>query len=285
MTKKLLLVAVSVCLLFFSCVQLTSPTKIENGTITVSLPQAKDVNTSIAAAYSDTFAIIVYNSETTTGAKVTSANPSASITIQPGTFKVLVLAGYDYYFGTCYLLGSGLATNAVVQAGQNTDVTVNLRDIDFTISAPSSVDTGEDFNVTVSGDLKNPVLQIQDNLSVRFGSVTTAYAVNLSTTGSSWEGNATMQAPSSIQDTEITFAPSYQTIRLVDDNYTVSGLIKDYTSDNKNWFLPSTYAGYLDSVAELKAAVSEPISIGTPTPTPSPTPTAGTMGVSLNWVY
>lgn len=128
---------------------------VPTGTIYFTVP-SKNTNISIGEAESEAnfYEFIVYNnSEFISG---TSDSVNGTLTVPVGTYKILALAGSDYLHTS--LLGSGTVNDVVVVQDQRTYVTIYLKNIESTFTAPSQVICGRTFTVDLTGDTGNPLI-------------------------------------------------------------------------------------------------------------------------------
>lgn len=271
MKKTMLLILAAVCLVLFSCAPVTNPEVNENGTITVKLPVAnsKDINMTTAAANTNFYEIIVYNGSTTVTVDANTTSATKSISIPPGTYKVLVLAGYKDYYG--YLLGSGLTENVVVTEGQNTQTSVTLKDVDINFSAPAQVSCGYNYTVSVSGDTGCSVLHVKSKPYITLSGSTTNTYLDFSQSGRQWECNATMTAPGTPASETISLYSNISCLYLVDSDYSISNYLYNYSE--YHWYaIPNT--SYLPT--EATQSFNKPIEF---------IEGATGMGVEIKWGF
>lgn len=248
MKKKLLLILAGVSLILFSCAPVTTPVVTENGTIEVRLPiaNAKDINITDAATYSNVYEVLIYNATYAFAAEANSTDESLSFSVAPGTYKVLILAGYKSYSSDSYpsILGSGVSGEIVVAAGQRAKADITLKDIDFTLTAPTKVSCGYNYTVSVAGDTKNPVLQVKGSFSVGGASIT------LSKKGQQWEGNGTAVAPATAESKSLGISISYTDIYVSDSVFSRNSML--FSLPFKNYW--SISSGDLPTVLKNKNA-------------------------------
>lgn len=150
------------------------------GAITVSLPGnlSKVLDVAFAAANSSYFEVVAYEQtgDGTAGDRYWAVFENGVTTgtingVNPGTYKVIVLAGLKVEAGTAagspsaFLLGTGKSTGIVVSAATNTPVAVTLINSLFGFSSIADADpnmpgnqvaVGQSFSFTVAGNTGIP---------------------------------------------------------------------------------------------------------------------------------
>lgn len=236
------------------------------GAITVTLPgnKAKALDVAFAAANSTYFEVVVYEEtgNSTSGdrywAVFEEGATSGTINgVNPGTYKVLVLAGLKVYNGAAavppeaFLFGTGLASGITVSTSSNTNVPVSLTNSTFSFSAITDGDPnvagnqvalGQPFQFTVSGNTGTPVVVPSTN---NFSLFNVAGTPNFTASAQEWSLTMGYTAPASVGTGTYHFGYSGGRLRILD---AINGVTTGTTSDfdavsygDAVWRLPSSY--------------------------------------------
>ncbi len=134
-----------------------------NGTIRIRLPRIESnraIDNSVVSQYVDVFDVLVINPNLPPTLNASFYAKTANIEagylefndIPVGSYSIIVLAGKDN--GNCILLATGQIDNVIVESNKITERTITINSIDtgtITIN-PGSINPGEAFNVTFTGN-------------------------------------------------------------------------------------------------------------------------------------
>jgi hypothetical protein len=208
------------------------------GTIVVNLPPLQNeraVDMAFAQANTNSYSIYAYNADRVVSVHLTSDNITTDNTLMvpSGTYKVLVIAGKE-----CAYFGGGLATGVVVTEGLTTTVNIELDNFEFQMNVPTDVAAGSNFIVSISYDLRIPVLKQEGVSSLVFENA--FKDLNLTNTGTVYSGNLSLTAPGVPKTTTVGFYGSYNNSQLFlyDTDYFINSSFRVY---GRQWELFSHY--------------------------------------------
>lgn len=228
------------------------------GAITVTIPgsSSKAVTPSMAQMYSDVYEVIVMketgdtNTTSGSGSKTSavidsnSTSRSKTLYLEPGNYKVLVLAGRNAY-SSAYLLGSSITRNVTIVKDQTTSLNVLLDSISFSFDVPAKVDCGSAYTVKSTINLNSPVLSLNSSPSFRISGDSNGSYPYYSTYYFDQDGNGTGNStvPGTYNFTKILIAGN------TEGNATVTYNVDSYRSylryNDTNSYYGSTYLHYL----------------------------------------
>ena len=124
------------------------------GTVSFSMPSStsRKFDATTVEDISNVFEFIIYNHEV--AYTVSSESLSATKKVPVGTFKIIALAGYKIYPSNknVVLLAAAKKENVVIEKNKATNVALNLKKLDFDFLVPEEIDTGEPYDVKVTGN-------------------------------------------------------------------------------------------------------------------------------------
>jgi hypothetical protein len=84
------------------------------------------------------------------------------IEVAAGNYDILLLAGIHYNIGDGYnvLLASGYIENKIIISDEINVIDIILKTIDFNVELPEEVETGNDFDIDIEINTKNPLVSI-----------------------------------------------------------------------------------------------------------------------------
>ena len=145
------------------------------GIVRFVLPNAsKSLDPSWAAANADTYSIYIYKTNSSTvihGYALSNESTAINIAVPADTYSILVLGGKRFNSskndGTVYLLGSYHADSITVNDHEVTTVNAMLNTVSMNVSAPSEVQTGDQYEVTVTIDYGTELISNASSTSIK----------------------------------------------------------------------------------------------------------------------
>ncbi len=230
------------------------------------------LNSAIASANSDLFEVLIYNASTLLSAIPGDAAETISLSVNPGTYTVMVIAGTGSESNALYL-GSGYRDEVEVIEDTITDVTITLMPAGHELDIPETVNCADTYTVNFSGDTNSDLLGISwggtamtNRPYIELGTDATNIYLTCSETGSSLSGSVELSAPTSEGSLEIRFYGSR--IRLTDAAYLIESDLIDFGSINWMWVGETVVP---DSLAAEAAGTVDFVSTGSG------------VGVTVNW--
>lgn len=196
----------------------------------------------------------------------TGSSVPLDISVAPGTYRLLVLAGTESGSTSC-LLASGYTTTPVtVEDKQTSQVTVDLTTISHEITVPETIVAGDTYTINASGDTNNPVLTTDSEGSTdtyrfqaKFDTESSLGVLDADFSGTGWTVGHSTTAPASEQDgnwySAWMFAGPYITYK---DSNTSAWIVMDGDLSRKWRWLSYTVLG---QSAELWQEVAAPVTL------------------------
>ena len=252
------------------------PSGIINVTIGSSDRQtARDLDpfdSSVASANSDLFEILIYNDSTLLSAVPADTSETIRLSVNPGTYTVMVIAGTGSESNALYL-GSGYQDAVEVIEDTVTDVIITLMPAGHELDIPETVNCSDTYTVSFTGDTNSDLLGISwggtamaNRPYIELGTDATNIYLTCSETGSSLSGSVELTAPTSEGSLEVRFYGSR--IRLTDAAYLIESDLVDFGSINWMWVGETVVP---DSLAAEAAGTVDFVSTGSG------------VGVTVNW--
>ena len=218
----------------------TVKTSTDSGTITVSIPKSTKRSFDLATAQSQAnyYEIVAYNDSLLGSAVVDSGDTAVQLTLPVAHYNVLVLAGRKPY-STAYLLGSGVKKNISVTANNVTKVTVPIKNSTFSATYPDTVQCGNSYTITESGNFGADVIE----LGYSYISVNGNSQYNYSPVSDSgyWSTSFTMTAP--LSPTSYSVNLMYGSgLYLYDSTYSRNIPISSDYGFSGDWYLYEAYS-------------------------------------------
>ncbi len=196
----------------------------------------------------------------------TGSSVPLDISVAPGTYRLLVLAGTASGSTSC-LLASGYTTTPVtVENKQTSQVDVDLTTIAHEITVPGTIRAGETYTITASGDTHNSVLTADSEGSTdtyrfqaKFDTESSLGVLDADFSGTGWTVDHSTTAPASEQDenwySAWMFAGPYITYK---DSNTSAWIVLDGDLSRRWRWLSYTVLGHS---AELWPEVAAPVTL------------------------
>ncbi len=230
------------------------------------------LDSAIASANSDLFEVLIYNDSTLLSAIPGDAAETISLSVNPGTYTVMVIAGTGAESNALYL-GSGYQDAVEVIEDTITDVTITLMPAGHELVIPETVNCSDTYIVSFSGDTNSDLLGISwggtamtNRPYIELGTDATNIYLACSESGSSLSGSVELTAPTAEGSLEIRFYGSR--IRLTDAAYLIESDLVDFGSINWMWVGETVVP---DSLAAEAAGTVDFVSTGSG------------VGVTVNW--
>lgn len=245
---RLLLVFPLLMVLVFGCVNFLSSDSEEQGNegaeavggepgaleVTIRRPPGTaSWDNSDVSSFATDVEVLVYNAETHATTGIVGYGTTHVISLSPGTYDVLVLAGWpETSTSTRYLLGMGEAEFVGVNSGETTEVSIGLDAFDMTTAWPTTVlQAGTD--LTIYGDLVVPsdALRFPALSWHTFNVGTTEFHAVFERQGVGvWQYHFDIVVPSEPGTHECNFyGVFHRDHRLVDPEYGIDVLLEDYS--------------------------------------------------------
>lgn len=129
------------------------------------------------------------------------------ISVAPGSYRLLVLAGTESGSTSCLLASGYTATTVTVEESQTSQVGINLSTITHEVTIPETILAGETYTITASGDTNTSVLTAESSGSTdtyrfqaKFDTESSLSVLGASFSGTGWTATHTTTAPASEQD-------------------------------------------------------------------------------------
>jgi hypothetical protein len=129
------------------------------------------------------------------------------ISVAPGSYRLLVLAGTESGSTSCLLASGYTETPVTVEENQTSQVAISLATITHQVTVPETILAGETYTITATGDTNNSVL-ITDSagstdtyrFQAKFDTESSLGVLDASFSGTGWTTTHTTTAPASEQD-------------------------------------------------------------------------------------
>lgn len=210
--------------------------------ITIDGPDAAalSVSSEEGSGLSDEFLVMAYNDTSIHWAHVEDSG-TQSLSVDPGDYRIIVLAGVGSQSSDYCLVGSGSVGDVQVAPDSITPVDVVLRPVINTVTVASQVSTGGVLSFSWSGDSRCP--QIQPSFEGSYSTQRMSFKLpELSaspisctpvTQGSSWECSGSQSMPASPLDITLTLAGSR--LALVDEAMGRNAFLGDLVEEEWRW--------------------------------------------------
>lgn len=242
-TYPLFVILITVILLA-GCRNIENQSNENTGIIRISIDNAlsriiTSTDSTTASANTNGFEVLIYNNTEVISTLLDLSNITATLSVNTGVYTVLVLAGYCTS-AEGILLGSGFQESVTIEPNTITDVSITLTSISHSFSVPESVICTENFEISVSGNTNNQLLQISsggttmDNQPyIEIGDNTTNIYLDCSVPDSAWSGTTTLSAPALPELTNIKLFGS--NIKIVDPEYSIDDDLENIGTLNWTW--------------------------------------------------
>ncbi len=249
------------------CKNLENQSNKKTGTIRITINAPLDriitsTDSAKAAGSTNGYEVLIYNDTTVLSTLLDPSNNSATLSVETGVYTVLILAG-DCTATEGILLGSGFQELVTVEENIITEVSIMLTSISHSFSVPVSVTCTQNYEISVSGNTNNQLLQISsggttmDNKPyIEIGENTSNIYLTCLVPNSSWSGTITLAAPAFAEQTNIKFFGS--NVKIVDPVYSIDDDIENIGSLNWLWLnnssIPEAYTGEVNKNIEFVTA-------------------------------